>query len=77
MKQIKSLLAGGLAALIVLAGLGFGIVLVGFAIVLGGAFALALRLGASDIEARLDETARTRSEARADDDTMTAAGVAA
>lgn len=44
MERIKSFAARTLIALIVFAGLGFGIMAVGFAIVLGGAFALALRL---------------------------------
>ena len=44
MQRIKSLIASALVALVVLAGFGLGIMAVGFAIVLGAAFALALRL---------------------------------
>ena len=44
MERIKSILASMLLAVIVFAGFGFGIMAIGFAIVLGGAFALALRL---------------------------------
>ena len=46
MDQIKSIVARTLIAVIAVAGLGFGIMAVGFAVVLGAAFALALRLAA-------------------------------
>ena len=46
MKKIKSIVASALVALIVLASLGFGVMIVGFAVVIGAAFALAIRLGA-------------------------------
>lgn len=44
MERIKSFFASALIALILFAGFGFGIIAIGFAIVLGGAFMLALRL---------------------------------
>ena len=44
MQRIKSYVASTLIVLIVFAGFGIGIMAVGFAIVLGGAFALAVRL---------------------------------
>ena len=59
MERIKSFIARTLIALIVSAGFGFGILAVGFAIVLGGAFALALRLAGprliAGVEARGQE----------------------
>lgn len=55
MKRIKSLLASALFALIVFAGFGFGIMAVGFAIVLGGAFALAMRLAGPRIIAEAEK----------------------
>lgn len=44
MQRIKSYVASTLIVLVVFAGFGIGIMAVGFAIVLGGAFALAVRL---------------------------------
>lgn len=44
MKRIKSVFASAVVGLVVLAGFGFGIMALGFAIVLGGGFALALSL---------------------------------
>lgn len=67
MKRIKSFIAGALMTLIVLAGFGFGIMATGFAIVLGGAFALTLRLvGPSlmaDIEQRANEPGTNATDA--------------
>lgn len=45
MERIKSFIASVLIALIMFAGFGFGIMAIGFAIVVGGAFALAVWLG--------------------------------
>jgi len=47
MTKIKSALASALTALILIASFGFGIMMVGFAIVLGGAFALLIKLGSA------------------------------
>lgn len=59
MERIKSFITSALITLIVVAGLGFGIMAVGFAIVLGGAFALALRLAGPSLikeaETRADD----------------------
>ena len=52
MQRIKSFIASTLIALIVVAGFGFGIIAIGFAVVLGGAFALALRLAAPSLIAK-------------------------
>lgn len=69
MERIKSLFASALIALVVLAGIGFGILAVGFAIVLGGAVALAMRLAGPGLTAdvwkrddrmRSEEAERTR-----------------
>lgn len=57
MERIKSFLASALFALIVIAGLGFGIMAIGFAIVLGGAFALAMRLAGPRIVAEAKKRA--------------------
>lgn len=46
MNRIKSILVSLMTALIILASFGFGIMMIGFAIVLGGAFALTIRLAA-------------------------------
>ena len=68
MKKIKSIMTSALVALIMLASFGFGVIMVGFAIVLGGAFALALRLGADDIRATVDGMIGPRSDASAEND---------
>lgn len=65
MERIKSFVASTLIALIVFAGFGFGIMAVGFAIVLGGAFALALRLAGPRLMA---EAERRAAEVRSDTD---------
>ena len=57
MERIKSFVASTLIALIVFAGFGFGIMAVGFAIVLGGAFALALRLAGPSLMAEAEKRA--------------------
>lgn len=44
MTRIRSILASVLAVLILFAGLGFGLVLTGFAVILGAAVALTARL---------------------------------
>ncbi|WP_424990582.1 hypothetical protein [Fluviibacterium sp. S390] len=59
MQRIKSLLASTLLALIVFAGFGFGIMAIGFAIVLGGALALALRLAGPRILTEAEKRADT------------------
>lgn len=59
MKRIKSILASALMGLVVLAGFGFGIMAVGFAIIIGGAFALALRLAGPRLMAEAEK--RTQS----------------
>ena len=59
MERIKSLLASALVAVILFAGFGFGIMAVGFAIVLGGAYALALRLAGPRIIAEAEKRAET------------------
>lgn len=51
MKRIKSFIASALIALVVLAGFGLGIIAVGFAIVIGAVFALALRLAGPSLMA--------------------------
>ncbi|MEX5516615.1 hypothetical protein [Pseudophaeobacter sp. 1A09344] len=63
MERIKSFLASALIALIVFAGFGFGIMAVGFAIVLGGAFALALRLAGPRL---MEEAEKRAAEVRVD-----------
>lgn len=63
MERIKSLVASALIALVLLAGFGFGIMAIGFAIVLGGAFAVALRLAGPRL---LAEAQRRAGEARTD-----------
>jgi len=67
MKKIKSLLASALLALIVVAIFGFGLVAVGFAIILGGAFALVVRLAAGDPRAQPDESFETREQTNTDE----------
>lgn len=62
MERIKSLFARTLIALIVLAGIGFGILAVGFAIALGGALALALRLAGPGLSAKAEWRAETPPE---------------
>lgn len=57
MERIKSFFASALIALIVLAGFGFGIMAVGFAIVVGSAFALALRLAGPGVIAQAGKRA--------------------
>ena len=57
MERIKNFVASALIALIVFAGFGFGIMAIGFAIVLGGAFALALRLAGPRIVAEAEKRA--------------------
>ncbi|WP_138923687.1 hypothetical protein [Sulfitobacter sp. BSw21498] len=57
MERVKSILASILLAVIVFAGFGFGVIAIGFAIVLGGAFALALRLAAPRILAEAEKRA--------------------
>lgn len=59
MQRIKSFLARAVLAVIVFAGFGFGIVAVGFAIVLGGAFMLALHLAGPRIVAEAERRAET------------------
>ena len=44
MERIKTFLASALVGLVVFAGFGFGIMAIGFAIVLGATLALAMRL---------------------------------
>ena len=51
MQRIRSALAGFLVALITLAGLGFGILTLGFAIVLGAALVLTVRLAGPAVAA--------------------------
>lgn len=68
MKKIKSILTSGLVALIVLASFGFGVIMVGFAIVIGGAFALVLRLGAGDLRAKVDGLTASQHGASAEND---------
>jgi len=63
MERIKSFAASVLIALIMFAGFGFGIMAIGFAIVLGGAFALALRLAGPRLMAEAEKRA---SEAHAE-----------
>lgn len=46
MEKIKSGVARGLTAMVLLAGLGLSVMMLGFALILGGVLALALRLGA-------------------------------
>ena len=62
MERIKSLFAKTLIALIVLAGIGFDILAVGFAIALGGALALALRLAGPGLSATAEWRAETPPE---------------
>jgi hypothetical protein len=54
MERIKSVAASVLIALIVFAGFGFGILALGFAIVLGTALALTIRLMAPKMHAEAD-----------------------
>ena len=46
MKKFKTAIASGAAMIVVLAGLGVGVMLMGVALVLGALFLVALRLGA-------------------------------
>ncbi len=73
MKKVKSILVSALTALIILASFGVGIMFVGFAIVIGGAFALAIRLGASDLQDKM----KAQAEAQAKDAPIDGEGVAA
>lgn len=57
MERIRNFVASALMALIVLAGFGFGILAVGFAIVLGAGFALALRLAGPRLAAQAERRA--------------------
>lgn len=57
MERIKSFLASALIALVVVAGFGFGIMAIGFAVVLGGAFALAIKLAGPRLNAQADAQA--------------------
>ncbi len=57
MERIKSFVTSALIALIVFAGFGFGIMAVGFAIILGTAFALALRLAGPSLMAAAEKRA--------------------
>ena len=59
MERIKSILTSTLMGLVVLAGFGVGIMAVGFAIVIGGAFALALRLAGPRLMAEAEKRARS------------------
>lgn len=59
MKRIKSILASLLTAAIIFTGFGFGIIAVGFAIVLGGASALVMRLAGPQIIAEPGKRAET------------------
>lgn len=59
MERIRSFFASALIGLVVLAGFGFGIMAVGFAIVVGGAFALALRLAGPRLMAEAEKRAQT------------------
>lgn len=69
MKKVKSILVSVLTTLIILASFGVGVMLVGVAIVIGGAFALAMHLGASDLQEKLNEQA---SDAPIDGDSVPA-----
>lgn len=62
MERIKTLFARTLIALIVLAGIGFGVMAAGFAIVLGGAAALAIRLAGPGLSAEAERRAGTPRE---------------
>ena len=57
MVRIKSFIASALIALIVFAGFGIGIMALGFALVLGAAFALALRLAGPSLIAKVEKRA--------------------
>lgn len=57
MERIKSLIVSTLIILIVIAGFGFGIMVVGFALVLGAAFALAVRLSSPNLTAEGEKCA--------------------
>lgn len=64
MERIKSFVGSALITLIVFAGFGFGIMAVGFAIVLGAALALTLRLaGPSLIKEAENRAEEMREEA--------------
>lgn len=74
MKTIKTFLASVLATTVALASLGFGVMMVGFALVLGTVFALALRFGDKEM---MKDTLHAGEEASAvepgDDDVKDAA----
>ncbi|MGR3572602.1 hypothetical protein [Brevirhabdus sp.] len=57
MRKIKSMAASLLALAVVVAGLGFGLMAVGFAITIGALFALAMRLGGPEMLRRAQERA--------------------
>ncbi|MCJ7873283.1 hypothetical protein Q4577_04140 [Marinovum sp. 2_MG-2023] len=72
MQRIKSVLASALLAVMVFAGFGFGIMAVGFAILLGGVFALALRLAGPGIIAAAEKRAKAAQSERFEDRPVTA-----
>ena len=72
MERIKSFVASALIALIVFAGFGFGIMAVSFAIVVGGAFALALRLAGPSVMVKAEKRAAEVREYNADAEPATA-----
>lgn len=72
MERMKSYLASALIALIVFAGFGFGIMAVGFAIVIGGVLALALRLAGPSLMAKAEKRAAEVREKAADEDPLAA-----
>ncbi len=65
MERIKSSIASILIALIMFAGFGIGIMAMGIAIVLGGAFALALRLAGPSLLAKAEKRAEEARQANA------------
>lgn len=58
MERFKTALVGVVVTLLVLAGFGLGLMMLGFAILLGGVFALALRLAAPRIKDKAERQAR-------------------
>lgn len=60
MLKIRQILARAIAALIVVAGLGFGVIAVGFALVVGAAFALMLRIAGPSLIADAESEVDTR-----------------
>ena len=59
MERIKSIFVSALIGLVVLAGFGFGLMAVGFAIVVGGAVVLALRLAGRRLVAEAEKWAQS------------------